>query len=259
MHAWQPMQRVISPVRPARAFAGRSGSVISARVMPRASAAPDATIASASFTSTTRDVAINGRPTRNGSACGTIAPSDKGGGGTISVEPRYDGDSPSAMLRVVDLVPQERSHAPRRLRVGGQAHADAEAGGRIADGSDDGEQEAARLGPLVVTPVQLGVEELGDRGSGVLPRSRRRRAHLRPRVGLQRRNPRRSPRSRAHAVLAASRGSAGSESPTARARAHAVGPRSARGRRGAAGRRAASHVGCTASPTRRYASTISGR
>src|SRR5438132_462184 len=60
MHAWQPMHRTIAPGRPARALFGSSGSVISARVIPSASAAPEETMPSASTTSTTREVAMGG-------------------------------------------------------------------------------------------------------------------------------------------------------------------------------------------------------
>ena len=88
MQALQPTQRMSSARRPERAFAGSSGSVISARVIPTASARPSAIRRSAAAGSTMRDVVIRGSAPANGSACSAIAFSATGGGGTIPTEPR---------------------------------------------------------------------------------------------------------------------------------------------------------------------------
>ncbi len=99
MQVLQPMQPTISRRRPSRAFEGRSGSVISARVMPSASALPAAMSRSATSTSIIREVAIRGGPSANGSVFPAIAASSTGGGGTIPTEPRYVAESPSASER----------------------------------------------------------------------------------------------------------------------------------------------------------------
>src|SRR5215218_1755717 len=88
MQPWlQPTQASTSPVRPAAVLATRSGSAISARVIPTA-AAPASIRRSAAATSTTRVVPITGTSTAastraSGSA---IAASGVGGGGAIHVE-----------------------------------------------------------------------------------------------------------------------------------------------------------------------------
>ena len=99
MHALQPTQPTISRTRPSRAFAGSSGSVISARVIPSASAPPAPISRSATSTSIIREVAIRGGPSANGSVFAAIAASSTGGGGTIPTEPRYVAESPSASER----------------------------------------------------------------------------------------------------------------------------------------------------------------
>ena len=60
MQVLHPMQRRIR----AAALRGSSGSQISARVMPTASAAPPETMSAAASGSTIRVVAISGGPTR---------------------------------------------------------------------------------------------------------------------------------------------------------------------------------------------------
>ncbi len=91
MQPWlQPMQWRISCSRPAAAFASRSGSAIIARVMPITSACPSASSRSASASSTTRVVAISGRPgsaARTAPAGSAIAFRSTGGGGTMPTEP----------------------------------------------------------------------------------------------------------------------------------------------------------------------------
>ena len=91
MQPWlQPMQWRISSSRPAAAFPTRSGSAIIARVIPITSACPSASRRSASASSTTRVVAIIGRPgstERTAPAGSAIALRSTGGGGTIPTEP----------------------------------------------------------------------------------------------------------------------------------------------------------------------------
>src|SRR5918997_119036 len=64
MQPWlQPMQARTSSGWPAAALATRSGSAISARVIPTASAAPEASSRSAAVSSTTRVVPMTGTST----------------------------------------------------------------------------------------------------------------------------------------------------------------------------------------------------
>ena len=64
MHAWlHPMHARMSSSRPARALAGSSGSLISARVITHRSAWPAARIASASCGWLIRPATITGTPT----------------------------------------------------------------------------------------------------------------------------------------------------------------------------------------------------
>ncbi len=79
-------------------MATNSGSAISARVIPTACAAPDATIRSAWSRSTIRVVAITGTPASAPGAgrSPAIASSAAGGGGAIHVDPRYDAEWPRA-------------------------------------------------------------------------------------------------------------------------------------------------------------------
>ncbi len=89
MQAWlQPMHASTSARRPVAAFSTSSGSAISARVIPTASAAPDSTRRSAALRSTTRVVAISGTPTASRSvpSDAAIAVSATGGGGAIQLD-----------------------------------------------------------------------------------------------------------------------------------------------------------------------------
>ena len=96
MHALQPMQRRTRSPAPVRTLRGSSGSVISARVIPNASATPAAIIASAWAGSTTRVVAISGRPSLNGSVSSPIRSCGVGGGGAIPVQPSNVDELPTA-------------------------------------------------------------------------------------------------------------------------------------------------------------------
>jgi hypothetical protein len=89
MQPWlQPTQASTSSPRPLAAFSTSSGSAISARVIPTASAAPDSTSRSAALRSTTRVVAISGTSTaaRTAASASPIAASGAGGGGAIQLE-----------------------------------------------------------------------------------------------------------------------------------------------------------------------------
>ena len=90
MQPWlQPTQASTSAVRPWRAFSTRSGSAISARVMPTASASPEAIRRSAAATSTIRVAPITGTlPTaaRISASGAAIAASGAGGGGAIQLD-----------------------------------------------------------------------------------------------------------------------------------------------------------------------------
>ena len=143
---------------------------------------------------------------------------------------------------VVDLSGDPADDVLRRLRVGRETNAQRETGGRRAHRLEHGEQEASRLGPLVVAPVEPGREEL--RGQ-VLVRGR----DLDPvQPGLRRQ--RGAPRVAFDDLLDLARGQrarlhveakAGNRT-RARAPAAAAGRRSARGRRGRAARRGASRA-----------------
>jgi hypothetical protein len=89
MQPWlHPTQASTSRARPRAAFSTRSGSAISARVMPTASAAPEATRRSAAARSTIRVVPITGTSTaaRTRASGPAIADSAAGGGGAIQLE-----------------------------------------------------------------------------------------------------------------------------------------------------------------------------
>ena len=97
------MQRVAADAarasrpRPGRApCAGSSGSVISARFMPNASARPSPIRRSASSGSTTRVVAISGGPTRKGAVSVGDRVRGRGGGGTMPTQPSKVAESPIA-------------------------------------------------------------------------------------------------------------------------------------------------------------------
>ena len=96
MQALQPMQRNTRSPSPVRALRGISGSVISARVIPNASATPAPISASACAGSTTRVVAISGGPSLNGSVSSPIRSWGVGGGGAIPVQPSNVAELPTA-------------------------------------------------------------------------------------------------------------------------------------------------------------------
>ena len=89
MQPWlQPMQTMISSGAPAAALRTRSGSAISARVMPTASAPPPAISFSAARTSTICVVPMTGTSTaaRTAASGPASASGRAGGGGTIQLE-----------------------------------------------------------------------------------------------------------------------------------------------------------------------------
>ena len=185
MHALQPMQRRIASCTPFRALRGSSGSVISARVIPTASARPSRTRRSASTGSTTRDVAISGTPSRNGS----VQIADR----VFGLGRRRDDLERAAIRRrvserhvqEVDSVGDALRGAQSRSCVGREAHTERQPRRGAAHRGDHGQEEARPVLPLVLAAVQLGREELRDRDSCAPPTARFRRAR-RPRPALPR-------------------------------------------------------------------------
>src|SRR5918998_467583 len=119
MQAWlQPMQASTS--RPAAVFATNSGSAISARVMPTASASPSATSRSASATSTTRVVPITGTSTAaRATASGSAIPAGGRVGVGAPVRPQREElrDQVTVRHRDLDAVEAPLAAVARGRRV----------------------------------------------------------------------------------------------------------------------------------------------
>ncbi len=138
--------------------------MISARVIPTASAAPTATARSATAGSVIRVVAMMGggpalvgarqrddlrpvgRPRRRGDPARPVV-----GGGVAERE-----------AEVVDPLADRLGRRGRHGVVGGQAHADREAGRGVADRGHHRLQQARPVRPAVVAVVELGRHELGE-------------------------------------------------------------------------------------------------
>ena len=101
MQAWlQATQARISSSRPAFALLGRSGSQISARVMPQASACPDANARSASCGWLMRPPTSTGTDTTRltAAANGTVYAFSTVIGGTMCTDPASVAEEPAVTL-----------------------------------------------------------------------------------------------------------------------------------------------------------------
>ena len=140
---------------------GRSGSVMSARVMPTASARPSPSSRSASSGSTIREVAMSGG--RPGTARSTrrsrsrrraaAARSRSSRGRSTSLRAPRGGSRPDRPGRLRS--PAQRGSRPR-------ADPDRDPAGRLANCGQHRVQEGCRFRPVVRSPVELGREKLRD-------------------------------------------------------------------------------------------------